>query len=99
MSTTNRKFFIEDDMDEEEIVKSKNVSGLINKLSLLCLTTFYFGYSLVYISVLSDSTIVNVYGQGMVPPLAKGFLIGCLTIGAIFGSLLSIFLIPMTSRR
>jgi len=63
------------------------------------LTTFYFGYSLVYISVLSDSTLIDIYGSDLERPIAKGLLIGCLTLGAMFGSLFSIFLIPMASRR
>jgi hypothetical protein len=81
------------------VIKSKNVSLLINKLSLLCLTTFYFGYSLVYISVLSDNTLTDIYGSDFNQPIAKGFLIGSLTIGAMFGSFFSIFLIPLMSRR
>lgn len=98
--TTNRKFFIDDNnTDDEPVVKSKNTASLVNRLSVLCLTTFYFGYCLVYISALGFGALVEAYGTKLNLSYVKGLLIGCLTLGAMLGSIVAIFLVPLTTRR
>ena len=72
---------------------------LINRVSILCLTTFYYGYSFVYISALGFSSLVTAYGPGLNKAYVKGLLIGCLTLGAAIGSMIAIPITPLVSKR
>ncbi len=59
----------------------------------------YFGYAIIYLSVIDFSTIVQIYSISMDPFIAEGLLVGCIPFGAIFGSFIAKTCISHFSRR
>ena len=80
-------------------MKAKNVLTLFNKLAVISLTTLYFGYSLVYLSASGFPILAQYYGDIMLIPYVQGLLIGCLTLGAVIGTLIGYKLLPLISKR
>lgn len=69
------------------------------KISLLCLSTFYWGFCLAYLSTLSTQTLINVFGEECRSSTVRGFLIGVLTLGAAVGAFTSPFWMKCLTRR
>lgn len=65
----------------------------------ITLSSFYFGYCVVYFGQLDIEAILKILSFDIDPNLAKGLLNGCIPIGALFGALSSSFLINKFSRR
>jgi predicted MFS family arabinose efflux permease len=77
-------------------IKYKNVKHLLVRLFILCLSTFYFGYSLTYLSSIS---LTQVFGSLAGNAAVQGILIGAISIGAAIGAFISPFLMKCLSRR
>lgn len=71
----------------------------IGILTVLCLTTFYCGYILAYITALGSENVVIVYGQITLEPVVKAFLISSVPFGVTFGMFLNPWVLPLASRR
>lgn len=73
------------------------------KISLMvlniCLSSFYFGYCVVYLGQIDPETLVKIFDIPLTPATASGVLNGCIPIGALLGALSSSVLIAKFSRR
>lgn len=66
----------------------------------IALSSFYYGYCMVYFAQLNISTMLDILNFSSINHnLASGLLNGVISIGALFGALLSSFLIKHFSRR
>jgi hypothetical protein len=100
MEDTNRKLSLEISFQKaEKEIKYKNTKQLALIISVLCLSTFYYGYCLTYLSSVPSATMKSVFGPDSQIPFVNGCLIGSLCVGAAFGSLISTFLMKILSRR
>ena len=77
--------------------KSKKYIFLI--VVTFALSTVYQGYCLTCIGSIPLDTIVKIYNISVTPSVASGILNGIMPLGALFGALLSSFLISRFSRR
>lgn len=68
-------------------------------ISLIGLSSFYFGFSLTYLSTIPSSTLEMSYGSSLGNPTVNAILIGCVPLGAILGSLLANPMMRVFSRR
>lgn len=73
------------------------------KISLIvwniALSSFYFGYSIVYLGQIDTNTLKDVFSIDLSKGTTEGVLNGCIPIGALFGALSSSFFISRFSRR
>lgn len=65
----------------------------------IALSSFYFGYSMVYFGQLNIDTMLDILAFDIDPNVAKGLLNGGITIGGLLGALSSSLLISKLSRR
>jgi hypothetical protein len=65
----------------------------------VCLSAFYFGYMIIYLSVIDFDAIRKVFSIDMDPAVAEGLLTFCVPLGGLFGSYFSSFFISRLSRR
>lgn len=65
----------------------------------IALSSFYFGYCMVYFGQLNISSILDILSFDMDPNVAKGLLNGCIPVGGLFGALSSSILLNKLSRR
>jgi len=65
----------------------------------ISLSSFYFGYCIVYLGSIEIQTIKQVFGINVSDSVAEGLLNGCIPIGALVGALSSSLLISRFSRR
>jgi hypothetical protein len=68
-------------------------------LTILCMTTFYCGYCLAYITALGSDNVQLVYGDITLKPVVKAFLISSVPFGVSFGTFLNPWILPLASRR
>ena len=96
-----------EDINEEPMLYTTLVSGkpyrrpkyLINLVSCLCLSPFYYGFTLTYISTISEHTLYLYFGPDAGKPVMIGVLIGIVPIGAGVGALLAPFFMNFLSRK
>ncbi len=88
---------------EQEIIpkidRYQNVGKLRVKIMIVCLSTFYFGYCLNYLSIISSSTMIEFFGSESQQSTVKGFLIGVLSLGAALGAFIAPFFMKCLTRR
>ncbi len=66
----------------------------------ISLSSFYFGYCVVYFGQLDNETILDIINfDDLDVNVAKGLLNGCIPIGALFGALFSSVLLKCFSRK
>jgi hypothetical protein len=65
----------------------------------ICLSSFYFGYSVVYLGQIDSDALVKIFDIPLTASTASGILNGCIPIGALLGALSSSILIAKFSRR
>ena len=87
------------DSIEPKLVRPKNIARLIIILSVLCLSTFYCGYTLAYIAALGMGNVAIVYGIMTGISVVRAFLLASLPYGVTVGTLFSPLVIPFASRR
>lgn len=67
--------------------KYQNLPYLTEVVVSLCLASFYFGFSLTFLSNISSITMVQYFGSSAGKASVVGGLIGALPLGAAFGAL------------
>ena len=65
----------------------------------ICLSSFYFGYTIIYLSVIDFKVIMKIYGIEMGKGDAEGLLTFCVPLGGCLGALASSYFIKKVSRR
>lgn len=65
----------------------------------ISLSSFYFGYIIIYLNVIDFDTVIKIFSIDMEKAQAEGFLTFCVPLGGLFGSLLSSYFIKNISRR
>lgn len=63
------------------------------------LSSFYFGYSLIYLSVIDFGVVMKQYKIDMNRPDAEGILTFCVPLGGILGAFCSSYFIHKATRR
>jgi len=63
------------------------------------LSSFYFGYIIMYMSIIDFETITQVFGITMNKANAQGILTFFVPLGGLIGSFLSSYFINNISRR
>lgn len=83
---------------KKETYKSRTY--LILMVLNIALSSFYYGYCMVYFAQMKIETMLDILNINSInKSLAGGLLNGVISIGALFGALLSSFLIKYFSRR
>lgn len=62
------------------------------------LSSFYFGYTIIYLSVLDFGAVMRIFAIEMEEADAEGLLTFCVQLGGLFGSALSGCFIRRLSR-
>jgi uncharacterized protein (DUF697 family) len=65
----------------------------------VCLSDFYFGYTLVYLSAVDFNIIAEQFGIDFDPSVAQGIFQGIMPIGGALGAMSSAYFIGLFSRR
>lgn len=68
-------------------------------VTLISLSSFYYGFVLTYLSTIPKSTLVKYYGDVINQTSTLPIISGAMPIGAIFGSLLANVLMRFFTRR
>lgn len=84
---------------DHETKKTKNVMFAFYYVFTLCLSYFYFGYTLIYISAVDFGIIVSLFKIDFSRSFAQGFLQGITPIGGAVGALTSSYFIAKFSRK
>lgn len=85
---------------KEERVTYKSKIQIQLMVLNLALSTFYFGYVVVYFGQLDTPTMLDILDfHGLNVNIANGLLNGCVPVGAPFGAFLSSILLKQFSRR
>jgi MFS family permease len=77
----------------------RNVRYLIFLVCCLCLSPFYYGYSMTYISTIDPDTFYKYFGQNAGKLQVIGYLIGTMPLGAAVGALTAPFLMNHLTRK
>lgn len=65
----------------------------------ITISSFYFGYCMVYLGTINISTLKTIYDISLSNDVASGLLNGCIPIGGLLGAISTSFLIARLSRR
>ena len=65
----------------------------------LSLSSFFFGYGIVYLGLFEFSNIAEIFSIEIDLSLAEGLLQGCIPIGAAIAALITSVLLKVLSRR
>jgi zinc transporter ZupT len=104
---SQRKSLGQEDMNLEPVLRTtlmsekpyKRVKHLIFLVSCLCLSPFYYGFTLTYISTINDHTLKVYFGPEAARSVMIGILIGIVPAGAGVGALLAPFFMTLFTRR
>jgi len=66
---------------------------------ILSLGTIYCGYTIAYIVALGTANQIIIYGNSVVIPVVKAFMIASLPFGITLGTFLSPWVLPLATRR
>ena len=94
---------VDTDNHNNPLLPAKTYRSLSFLFCLACtlnISTFYFGYSMIYFGSIPIETARQVYHISVNPAIASGFINGCVPVGAFFGAVLnSVVLVNKLSRR
>ena len=68
-------------------------------ISTIALSSFYFGYAMVYLPAMDFQSIYTLYHIPISYSVAQGILVACVPIGGGIGAVSSSLLIQKFSRR
>jgi hypothetical protein len=89
--------------DAELLLENKVTYKSRSQITLIVfnitLSSFYFGYCLVYLGSTPTETYKDIYHITIEDSTTEGLLNGCIPVGALFGALGSSLLISRFSRR
>jgi len=63
------------------------------------LSSFYFGYTIIYLSVIDFTVVMDIYAIDISKSDAEGLLTFCVPLGGCLGALASSYFINKVSRR
>jgi hypothetical protein len=69
------------------------------QIMVVSISSFYFGYALVYLSAIDFLTVLSVYHVTLDRGLAQGMLFACIPIGGVVGAMMSGIFVNRFSRR
>jgi hypothetical protein len=69
------------------------------QIMVVSLSSFYFGYCMVYLSSIDFLTIISIYHITLDRNFAQGMLFACIPIGGAIGAMISGIFIARFSRR
>lgn len=87
---------------ELDLIQAKtyhNTCHLITIVVFLCFSSFYFGFSLAYLSSVQSATLGLYFGPIAAKPSTIGGLIGGLPIGAAVGALSAPIFMKLFTRK
>jgi hypothetical protein len=65
----------------------------------ICLSPFYFGYTITYLGTFTFTNISEIFHIDMSKETAQGLFNGCIPVGAGIGALTSFILLQKLSRK
>jgi TRAP-type C4-dicarboxylate transport system permease small subunit len=80
-------------------LKSKSACKVLGYIFTLCISEFYFGYTLIYLSAIDFNTIITEYSITMEPSVAEGIFQGIVPIGGAIGAFSSALILSRLSRK
>ena len=80
-------------------IRYRSFTQLLLMVLNLCLSPFYFGYSIQYLGTFKFENIMEIFHIDMDIDLAKGLYNACIPIGGGIGALTSFFLLKNLSRK
>lgn len=72
---------------------------MLSYIFTICLSEFYFGYTLIYLSAIDFNIIIKEYSIDMEPSVAEGIFQGVMPIGGALGAISSAAILSRLSRR
>ena len=84
---------------EDPARKAKNATHAFYYIFTICISSIYFGYTLIYLSAVDFNTLAGIFGIDFDVSLAQGLFQGVLPIGGAFGAVSSSYFIRLLSRR
>lgn len=79
--------------------KTKSAMFAFYFIFTLCLSDFYFGYMLVYLSAVDFNIVVEKFHIDFDPSVAQGVFQGIMPIGGAVGAISSAYFLGLFSRR
>jgi hypothetical protein len=85
--------------NEDHVQRYKPIKEILMIIFNIALSSFYFGYSMVYLSSIDFATIYNLFNITINYQVAQGILVACIPIGGGLGAVSSSLLLSRFSRR
>lgn len=77
----------------------KNPHVILNYFYVICISEIYFGYTLIYLSAIDFSVIVERYGIDFDIATAQGMFQGINSVGGATGALITGYFVTLLSRK
>jgi hypothetical protein len=87
---TNKKILIN---------RYRSLPRTICMIANISLSSFYFGYTMIYLTLIDLYTLIDHYSITIDHSVAQGILNACIPAGALIGALISRFVLQSFSRR
>lgn len=65
----------------------------------ISLSSFYFGYTIIYLSVIDFQVVMNIFAIDLSRNFSEGLLTSCVPIGGLLGAYVSYYFIKSLSRK
>lgn len=87
--------------DEQLIshTKYKSFARILLMILNICMSPFYFGYTITYMGTFNFQMVANIYNITIFDSAAEGIYNGCVPIGGGIGALTSFLLLKYLSRK
>lgn len=79
--------------------KYRSFFRILLVISNVSLSSFYFGYTIIYLSVLDFNLVIRIFDINISRSLAEGLITSCVPIGGLIGAYFSSYFIKHLSRR
>ena len=80
-------------------IEYKSICWLFAMAMTYNLSTFYFGYSMVYFNATDYLTLQRIFSIDMDRGVGEGLFSGCISFGAIFGAALQRVTLQVFGRK
>lgn len=81
------------------VQRFRSFSSILLIISTIALSSFYFGYAMVYLPAIDFQSIYALYNISLSYSVAQGILVACVPIGGGLGAVSSSLLVEKFSRR
>lgn len=85
--------------DKPHVQRYRSFMEILAIISTIALSSFYFGYAMVYLPAMDFQAIYSLYNINISYSVAQGILVACVPIGGGLGAVSSSLLIQKFSRR